>query len=329
MTMTERHASAGLEHEVGVEGVITLRLEHGEVRLHGSDGDRAVVRSRRGSSLDELVVERGDGSLAISSRRDGIFGTGRRGRGRGGIALELDVPRRAAIVVESGDADVSADGLAGEQRYRTASGDVRLLEVNGTIGVDAVSGDVEVRASGTASLALRTVSGDLEIHAATIARLRATTTSGDLDIEGRFQGEGPFSIETVSGDARLAPANDVRVETSTISGDVASELEATRDGRRGRHTLVIGRGDGPLVTFRSTSGDLVVTRPTAPSSAPATESEDPVAQMTSIPAVPTDEVDDDLAILRALERGEIDVAEAGRRLAALDVTTPGGGRDVR
>lgn len=329
MTMTERPANAGLEHEVGAEGVIMLRLEHGEVRLHGSDGHRAVIRSGHGSSLDDLVVERGDGSLAISSRRDGSFGTGRRGRDRGAIALELDVPRRAAIVVESGDADVSADGLAGEQRYRTASGDVRLREVTGTIGVDAVSGDVAVRASGTASLALRTVSGELEILAATIARLRAATTSGDVDVEGRFEGEGPFSIETVSGDARLAPANDVRVETSTISGDVASELEATRDGRRGRQTLVIGRGDGPVVTFRSTSGDLVVTRPTAPSSPPATGPQDPVGTTTSAPVIPTGDAADDLAILRALERGEIDVAEAGRRLAALDAQTAGGDPDVR
>jgi hypothetical protein len=119
----------------------------------------------------------------------------------------------------------------------------------------------------------------------------------------------------------------VRVETSTISGDVASELEATRDGRRGRHTLVIGQGDGPVVTFRSTSGDLVVTRPTAPSSSSATGSTSAVGATTSAPALPTS--DDDLSILRALERGEIDVAEAGRRLAALDAQTPGGDPDVR
>ena len=270
-----------------------------------------------------FAVELGDGSLSLRADKRGGSWHG----GGGTPDLEVDLPRGATVVIEGGSADIEVDGLAGDQRYRTASGDMALRGVTGRVAIDAVSGDVDISVTGEAALTIKTVSGDVELRAATITALDATTTSGDLRIAGRLAGPGPFAIVTVSGDTLLAPAGDVRVEMATLSGDMRSKVGGQTEGGRGRRSLTLGSG-APLLTLRSLSGDLLVVPPT-PRRLPATaavaativqieQAPEPQADGTSTPAIAAAYDDARLRILRSLERGEIDVAEAGQRLEALD-----------
>jgi putative adhesin/SHOCT-like protein len=341
MTRTGTPTGAQLEHRIGPEGLFSIALGSGEARLRGVGGDRVRVRARRGRDLADLfTIGLGDGSLSLRDSRE-------TGRGRGGSAdVEIDLPFEATVVVEQSSGDLEADGLTGDQRYRTASGDVRLGAVSGRISVESASGDVDIVAVGAADVTLRTMSGDVELRAGILRSLQLATTSGDLKVAGRLAGPGPFSIVTVSGDALLAPAGDVRIEMATLSGDLHSELGGRVENGRGRRTLTIG-SSGPTVEFRSMSGDVTVTRPKA-YDASATASDDPETAAfededpgqdasraaETQPEAPTPETATDhpatngaieaaydearLRILRSLERGEIDVAEAGRRLEALD-----------
>ena len=330
--MTTQTQDGVLSHRIGADGLVVVRVHDGDIRVRGVSGDLATVRAADGRPLDGLDIDSGERSLTIATRRGPDyfgFGRGDRGRGRGRTKnLHLEIPVGATVIVEGASADLDVRGLHGDQRYRSASGDLVLADVRGTLTIEAVSGDVEVDADGPASVAARTVSGDLELRAGSLTELRATTTSGDLHISGRFDGSGPYAIETVSGDATLAPANDVRIEARTIAGDIESELPSHRDDTAGRRALIVGKG-GPTVTFRSTSGDLRVVpglgfaapTPSAPP-VPAAPTAPPPPGAPSAPMAPerAREADDArLAVLRDLERGEIDVAEAGRRLEELDI----------
>ena len=245
----------------------------------------------------------------------------RRGGGRFTPDLVVEVPRGASVLIESASGDLSADGLLGDQRYRTGSGEITLRAVSGKVTVEAVSGDVDVVATGSSDLVARTVSGDIEIRAATLTSARAATTSGDLRIAGRFAGSGPFTIDTVSGDGLLAPAGDVQIELKSLTGDLNTEFDGPSVSR-GRRSLTIGRS-GPVVTFRSTSGDLNVVRPIVASAA-ASRPEPPAAAsvQTGNHAIAAAYDDARLLILRSLERGEIDVTEATQRLETLDHGQP-------
>ena len=337
--MTTGTLAAELSHPIGTDGLFVLRVHDGDIRIRGIDGDVATIRATDGGRLDGLDVESGDRSLSVRSRRGAdFFGFGR-DRGRRARDLHIEVPAGATIVIEGASADVDVRGMHGDQRYRSASGDLVLLDVRGSLTIDSVSGDIEIAADGPSTIAARTVSGDLDLRAGSILQLRATTTSGDLQVSGRFDGDGPYAIETVSGDARLAPANDVRIEARTIAGDIDSELPSRRDDvAAGRRGLIIGDG-GPTISFRSTSGDLRVVatgsvRPARPPEPPAPPARGrPSAPRTPARVEPPDraagagatEADDRrLDILRALERGEIDVAEAGRRLEALEGSSDAG-----
>lgn len=322
--MTATTTGASLDHAIGPNGLLSIRLRDGRARLRAVDGGSLRIRDRHSRDLaDMFAIELGDGSASF--RADKRSGGGWHGGGHS-PDVEIDLPRGATVVIEAGSADIEADGLTGDQRYRTASGDITLRAVSGRVAVDAVSGEIDISATGETAMAIRTVSGDVELRAATLTALEATTTSGDLRIAGRLAGPGPFAIVTVSGDTLLAPAGDVRIEMATLSGDLRSKVGGRTEGSRGHRSLVVGAG-GPLVSVRSLSGDLLVVPPT-PVHAPANDRSDdpeprsgPVAGASN-PAIEAAYDDARLRILRSLERGEIDVAEAGQRLEALDGVDP-------
>lgn len=300
------------DHEIGPAGRFTLHVRSTDVRLRGVDGGTVHIRGRSGEALHGVEVDRGTDQLLVTVR------SGR------APDLDIDVPVRAAVTVEGATSDISAHDLHGEQRYRTASGDLRLAGVRGSITAEAVSGDVAIVAGGAASILARTVSGELSILAGALDALRVITTSGDVHVAGRFAGPGPFGIETVSGDAVLAPAGGLRVLATTVTGDSRSDLPSSQEGPRGQRSLVIGEG-GATLTFRSMSGDLRVVRavPLGPAvKAGSLASGAPAGVLA--PAI-NDIERTRLDVLRALEHGDIDIDEAGQRLAALDehTKTPG------
>ncbi len=331
--MTTAAHPTSIEHVIGAGGTCVLRVRSGDTRLIGIPGDTVRIRSMDGRPLDTFDVDAADGRLTVQARGRVDLPFGRSG-GIRTVDLVVEVPARATLVLEGASGDIQANGLIGEQRYRTASGDIRLTGAGGTISAEGVSGDIDVTAIATLALTARTVSGDLSVRAATITSLRATTTSGDVRVAGRLDGPGPFNLETVSGDALLAPANDIRLEGGTVVGDIHADVPARTEGAAGQRVLVTGAG-GPTISFRSMSGDLRLVRATALPDVDTSAAPDPAdapsdatasAQPDETPATPRRPVgssvdpDEDarLTILRALEHGEIDVVEAGRRLEALD-----------
>ena len=326
MTMTT--TGSRLEHRIGADGLFSIQLRSGDVRLRGVDGDTVVVLERRGRDLDdafEIAVAAGSVSLReLRGDQRGFRG------GRGG-ELDVALPRGATVVVETSSGDLEVDGLTGDQRYRSASGDLRMRSVAGGIVIQGVSGDVNVVAVADAAVTLNTVSGDVELRAGTLRTLSVATTSGDLKVAGRLAGRGPFSIETVSGDLLLAPAGDLSIDMRTVSGDLSSDVGGRIESSRGRRSVSIGTG-GPTLAVRTMSGDVEVVRPVAfeiePEPAIEPDAPEPTAPPEGRVATEPDQPangaiaaaydDARLRILRSLEGGEIDVAEATRRLEALD-----------
>jgi hypothetical protein len=190
--------------------------------------------------------------------------------------------------------------------------------------------------AGAADLAIRSVSGDVSVSGGEITALRIGTTSGDIRLDSPIRARTGNQIDTLSGDVSLVADTGMRIEARTVSGDLASDLPHRSEGRMGRRTLVVGDGSVE-VAFRSVSGDLQVhdarRRTTAPAAAPQPPAPPPPPAAPPAPASPqapsvddaaesaaTQVVPDDerLEVLRALEAGELDVATAMDRLAALD-----------
>jgi hypothetical protein len=146
-------------------------------------------------------------------------------------------------------------------------------------------------------------------------------------------------VSSVSGDVELETDSSVRVETHSLTGDVKVDGPHRTEGGRGNRTVIVGDGSAVL-SVSTTSGDVRV-RSAARGAAdpqPPDAPEPPVIVAEAVAApnlvreVPADGGGDGsgldrreaarLEVLRALERGELDVEEASHRLEILEDAGP-------
>ncbi|MGH2418498.1 MAG: DUF4097 family beta strand repeat-containing protein [Candidatus Limnocylindria bacterium] len=322
-----------IEHEIGSGGQLTLRVTSPDVEMRAVDSQVARVRAtfeiRAATDADadeifervKLRVTEGPGSLEVSEQREGSGGIGgliRLFAGGGSIdaSVAVDAPRDSNLRFEGVSADLTATGFRGTQQYRTVSGDLVLEGVGGDMQVRGVSSDVSLRAEAELpTLEINTVSGDVSAVAPRVGQLRIVTVSGDVEIETSLADGPAHRIETVSGDLSLGVAGGLTVEVRGLSTDVDVRLPHRAEGSRDRRRYVIGDG-GPNFLFSSMSGDIEVHSPRHSIPTPPMAPKPPTPATPPAPprmAVVSDE--EQLAVLQALERGEIDVEEATRRLA--------------
>ena len=313
-----------LEHRIGPRGRFELRQASGDILIRGVEGDTVRVKSLDDKPLSDIFdIELGDDRVDLRQR--GGFDNGMRLFSRGsGADLKIEVPHGATVSIDTGSADIDASDLSGAKTFRTASGEVSLNRIAGGVDVETVSGEIEIDGAAPLDLAAKSVSGDIRVRVPSIRKLDLGTTSGDIRLDAELTGSGPFAMRSISGDATIVGRTGFRVEAESITGDLSSDQPSKRESLPGRKVLIVGR-PGPTLTFRSVSGDLHVVEPR--DAAPAVqvtaveETVDDVAQpsndMHAEPDAGAAEAKR-LEVLRALERGDITVAEATDQLAQLD-----------
>lgn len=321
-----------IEHEIAAAGKLALRVTSSDVEMRAVGGAIARVRAtfeiRATSDADadeifdrvRLRTTEGPGSLEITEPRPGPGGIGSHvrldGDGKVDASVEVDAPIGCDLSYDGVSADLTSTGFRGSQQYRTVSGDLVLDEVGGEVHVKGVSSDVSLRATASlATLEVSTVSGDVSAVAPHVGMLRVVTVSGDVDLEASLADGPAHRIETVSGDLSLGVPGGLRIEVRGLSTDVDIRLPHRAEGSRDRRRYIIGDG-GPDVLFSSMSGDVEVRSPRRAVATPPTPPSPPTPPGPPRIAVVSD--DEQLEVLRALERGEIGVEEATRRLAGED-----------
>jgi hypothetical protein len=356
--MTDTMSPDVRELPLGADGTVEIDLGAGDLRLRGTDTDRVVVRARDGAPLaDDVAVTHAPGRVRVA---DGSWGlrlgplsiNGRRSRD-----LDVEIPRTARVELRTLSGDVVATGIAGPSRWASASGDLRLAVDGGPVQVETMSGNATLEATAAIDLGARTVSGDLRVQAPRLVTSDLGTTSGDVRIGAELARNGSHVISSVSGDVELATSSPVRLETQTLTGRVRADGTHRAEGGRMQRTLVVGDGS-VRVSVRTTSGDIRLragARPATPAP-PAAPAPDPepmppadglpaIAEATAGPVGPRPVADEDtqgwpaaawsapspaidrreaarLDILRALERGDLDIESASQRLQVLEDAGP-------
>lgn len=325
-----------ISHEIGAAGQFSLRVTSPDVEIRAVEGtvarvrieydvraaseeeadevlDRARFRVRTGTGLLEVSEPKANESgLTSLARALGFRGARVEGR------VEAEIPAGTQLSYAGVSADLTVIGLTGTQEYRTVSGDLVLTDVAGRIRIDGVSSDVSLRAGDRIWLQANTVSGDLSAVAPRIEECRVVTVSGDAELEGALGAGQPHRVETVSGDLNLGLRGGLDLEVRGLSSDVSIGMAHRSEGSRDRRRYHIGDG-GAQMLFSSMSGDVMV-RPSRRVAPDFPEPPQPPAPPQpppppSPPQPPSLSEEEQLAVLRALERGEIDVEEASRRLA--------------
>ena len=331
-----------INHNIGPNGRLQIKVTDSDVRVRPIDGDevRLSAEFEIGAGSDEeadavleaakLVVSSGSGYLDVRSNEDGNLGatigqwiTGEpgglgsairhwvTGRPRVELSIEVEAPRGCELRVETVSGDLVVEGMTGEQRFTSVSGDQYLTDLGGAVRLQTVSGDATLRANDPIRFRGETVSGDLSVIAPRLEDMRVSTVSGDLEIEGEPARGGEHRIESVSGDLVFGLVGDATFDVRGIATDIHADMPHRVEGRMDRRRVVIGSGE-PTVIFSSMSGDISVRHPRRADA--RSEQQEPSAEPAT--AAGAEAASSSLEVLRALERGEIDVEEASRRLAS-------------
>lgn len=192
-------------YHVGEAPELSVRYSAGRFRLmNGPDGSVTVDISGRPD--DGLVVEQHGDRIDISQRSDIR-------RGRFDVTVTAPHGTRLDMSVASVDVDVAH---VGEANVRTASGDVRMVRVDGDIYAKSASGDVRVdHVTGNAKVSA--ASGDCTLGSAG-GDVQVTCASGDISV-GEIAGDGDF--KTASGDVDVDCCRGEHIVAKSASGDVA------------------------------------------------------------------------------------------------------------
>ena len=245
--------------------------------------------------------------------------------------------------------DVRAVRTSGDLALQSASGDLIIEGGTGILDAQTASGDVRVTSAQIGGFHIQTANGDILLDGLLTGDgpFRAQTASGDVRLTLRRAtagGEDPaatLAFQTVSGDANVTPpfrktgrrlwqagAGDSgpRIDITTVSGDLAAGLAPAASSFAPAPTPTSPADDVPLAP-PAPPASLIPPAPPAspPQPAPLTvsrpDSELDLAATNARSGGVQSMVQDDavrLAVLEAVERGEIDVEEALRRLEAAD-----------
>jgi len=194
------------------------------------------------------------------------------------------ISAKGEVDVSTASGDIIVKNMEGDLEFSTASGDILIEDSKGNIELSTASGDIEAK-NLEGEFDFEVASGDIEVEESN-GKFSCSTASGDLDInEVVLTGGSEFSV--ASGDIKIvlakSPAHNV--ELSTASGDVTLDyngnkimgtIEMTARKKRGeinapfkaddieefekhgddyiRKTYL--RGDGPMITIKTASGDV-------------------------------------------------------------------------
>lgn len=260
-------------------GEVEVSSVSGLVSIDGWDRNEVQVTGTLGDDVERLdfVSDPKRTVIKVVMKKS----SGRHYHDQSDAELSIRVPTGSRINANTVSADLSVNGVRGEQRLQTVSGeisgeivgeDVEAKSVSGSIvlrgdnkpavvTVTTVSGDAQVlRAAG--EIVANSVSGSLNLGIDQITRARARTTSGDLDLSGTLARNARVDVETISGEVNLDFRGTVNAEfeIESFSGEIDNcfDQKAQATSRYGPGSeLNFKLGDGSArVRVQSLSGEI-------------------------------------------------------------------------
>lgn len=269
----------------------TIDLSVGAVQINAGDRDTTVVDVRPSdASNDEDVKVAGLTRVEYENERLLVKAPKLRSwlsrSGGGSIDLTIGLPAGSQVHATAGLADIHCDGRLGECRIKTGLGHIRVDEAE-TLNLRSGTGDISVgRATGNAEVT--TASGEVrlrELDAGAVVKNSNGDTwvgvaGGDLRVNaanGRIAvdvAQASVVAKSANGDVRLGDVARGSVALETHLGDLevgiregtAAWLDVSSTAGRVRNALDAADAPEPSaesveVRARTSVGDVVIRRP--------------------------------------------------------------------
>jgi DUF4097 and DUF4098 domain-containing protein YvlB len=257
------------------DGHVDIINISGSIEVYGWSDSSVEVTGELGEKVEELIVERDGDKVLVKVK------VPRNNSNNISSDLVIRVPEDSSIDVSTVSADITSEGVGGEQSLHTVSGDVEVEASGSDISAQAVSGDVDVTGDGSdievqattvsgdvtvidvsGEVGAEAVSGDVEVRDGSYQRASLHSVNGEIYFQAGLRDGGKLAVETVNGDVDVQFSGDVsaRFDIETFNGDITNcfgpEAERTSKYTPGLElSFTEGDGDG-RVTITTLNGDI-------------------------------------------------------------------------
>ncbi len=251
-------------------GRIDIDNLKGRIQVRAWERNEVKIAGTLGDGVEKLIVEGDRQHLVVRVQYPDNSGWG--GNKTGPTDLQLMVPLRAELEIDSVSADVDVSGVAPaklsvdsvsgdvivaaapkEIDVESVSGDLRLTVNSADVNAQSVSGEVRLHGRMNGEIDAETVSGniDIAVNGERVRELSANTVSGNVEIRTALAANGEISLESVSGNLNLAMPRDLsaRVRGESFSGSLKApgvSVQKPEYGPGSSFNHRYGGGDGEI-----------------------------------------------------------------------------------
>jgi hypothetical protein len=248
--------------KVAPGGTLTVDADAASVHVTGAETDRVSVRMTARGSEDnvenaKLEALQTDAGVTVTMRQRKNSGWLFWAWGRSDGHVEVTVPRRYGIRVETGGGSVEVADTVGAANLQTSGGNVVVKNVNGIVEartsgggilMDTIRGDVDANTSG-GSVRLLNVDGKIKGH----------TSGGSVECSLVGANRG-VSASTSGGSIELTLPRTTSgtFEATTSGGSISSDLPLTTMERQDGRLKGTLNGGGLPIEARTSGGSISV-----------------------------------------------------------------------
>jgi hypothetical protein len=191
--------------QVPANGTLRLKNFSGNVRIVGGSRRDIVMKATRRASrerLDRIKLDVSTSGSTVTIDANKQIDSNRKNDNVVDTTFELEVPASIDLDVQVFSSDVIVDGVRGEQKLHSFSGEIEVLDPRGSVDAETFSSDIRVVVARDArgSVSFSTFSGEVDTTLAI-----SSTSWRKRSVEGTLPGgAGPrMKFQTFSGDLKI------------------------------------------------------------------------------------------------------------------------------
>jgi hypothetical protein len=219
-------------------------------RHYGVGGQPPEITLR--PTNDGLTLEASDSNANFP-----LFGPGR----SNWVDYSIDVPKGAAVSVQTGSGAVDVDGIKGNVEANAGSGQMRLINIDGNVQARTGSGTIDLGAiSGT----VKAEASSGQITGSNLEHVQQVTTgSGDIALAGRFNESSKIQASSGSVELKLQPGSNVLVDVKTSNGPISDNAplqNVVKEPHKLSGTVGSPANNAPTVSVETSSGSVTLSQ---------------------------------------------------------------------
>jgi DUF4097 and DUF4098 domain-containing protein YvlB len=262
------------------DATIEVSNVQGSVDVTAWDRNEVELVAELESDKDELEFEATDRHVRIEVDRP----HGRYGNSDGEEAmLTLRVPKGARLIIDTVSANITIEGVRGEQSLESVSGTVETKAFDAPVSLSSVSGDVTVTGNGgkaavttenvsgsvtatglSGSYQGEVVSGNINATVAAAEHLSISSVSGDIEVRADLAPTARVTMESISGTITMTakPPVSADFDIESFSGDIENCFgQKARDTSKytpGSELSFTQGSGGARVEIQTLSGEISI-----------------------------------------------------------------------